>query len=55
MTLKLEVYFKKFDCTGGMSPMIGKPAKEDGVLVKVLKHVGAVPFVRTNIPQTMMT
>lgn len=55
VSIKENYFLKKFDCTGGMSPMIGKPAKEDGVLVKVLKHVGAVPFVRTNIPQTMMT
>lgn len=42
------------DCTGGCSRDIDKPYPDDCVMVKVLQHQGAVPFVRTNIPQTMM-
>ena len=31
-----------------------KPAKEDAVITKVLRYHGAVPYVKTNIPQTML-
>ena len=38
-----------------MSVLLDHPAREDGVLIQVLRKQGAVPFVRTNIPQLMMT
>ncbi|XP_074491658.1 vitamin D3 hydroxylase-associated protein-like isoform X3 [Sebastes fasciatus] len=31
-----------------------KPAQEDSVLVKVLKRQGAIPFVKTNVPQALL-
>lgn len=31
-----------------------KPATKDWVIVKVLKAQGAIPFVQTNIPQTLL-
>lgn len=33
---------------------IGKYASRDAVLVEILYEAGAVPFVRTNVPQTLM-
>lgn len=33
---------------------IGNLAKTDATLVKILYEAGAVPFVRTNVPQTLM-
>jgi len=41
------------DSTIGVPSLIGKPATEDCVLVKILKHNGAIPFVKTNLPQLM--
>ena len=41
------------DSTIGVSMFLGQPATDDCVLVKVLKHCGAVPFVKTNLPQLM--
>lgn len=38
----------------GYASGIGKYAEEDCVLVQVLYSLGAVPFVRTNVPQTLM-
>lgn len=38
----------------GYVSWIGKYANEDAVLVQVLYDAGAVPFVRTNVPQTLM-
>ena len=49
------LYFQGYDSTGGMSVLLDHPAREDGVLIQVLCKQGAVPFVRTNIPQLMMT
>lgn len=55
VSIKENYFLKGYDSTGGMSTLVNKPAKEDGVLVKVIKQLGAIPFVRTNIPQSMMT
>lgn len=38
----------------GYAAWIGKPAENDSVLVEILYELGAVPFVRTNVPQTLM-
>ncbi|XP_056007091.1 vitamin D3 hydroxylase-associated protein-like isoform X2 [Ostrea edulis] len=55
VSIKENYYIKGYDCTAGMQKCIGEPVSEDAVIVKVLKKQGAVPFVRTNVPQTMMT
>ncbi|XP_050402848.1 vitamin D3 hydroxylase-associated protein [Patella vulgata] len=46
---------KGYFVTAGMSYFLDKVVDDDAVLVKVIKAAGAIPFVRTNIPQTMMT
>ena len=33
---------------------IGKPAEFDDILVKVLRSQGAVLYVKTNVPQSLM-
>lgn len=45
---------KGFDCSMGTAARCFKPYPEDGLLVKALKGAGAVPFVRSNIPQLLM-
>jgi fatty acid amide hydrolase len=45
---------KGYDCTMGTAVRCFAPYPEDGLLVKALKHAGAVPFVRSNIPQLLM-
>ncbi|XP_043941847.1 fatty-acid amide hydrolase 1 isoform X2 [Protopterus annectens] len=54
VSLKDSVCYKGHVSTCGMSFFLGKAAKEDSVIVQVLKKQGAIPFVATNIPQTMM-
>nr|XP_019604904.1 PREDICTED: fatty-acid amide hydrolase 1-like [Rhinolophus sinicus] len=49
-----------FDCKGhdstcGLAQFLEKPAAKDGVIVKVLKAQGAIPFVKTNIPQSLFS
>lgn len=38
----------------GYVAWIGDYSQEDSVLVQILYDLGAVPFVRTNVPQTLM-
>ena len=44
-----------YPCTGGMAFYLDDPVTEENILLQVLKKQGAVPFVRTNVPQTLMT
>ncbi|XP_052095451.1 vitamin D3 hydroxylase-associated protein-like isoform X2 [Mytilus californianus] len=44
-----------YPCTGGMMFYFDDPVTEENILVQVLKKQGAIPFVRTNVPQTLMT
>ncbi|XP_074076435.1 vitamin D3 hydroxylase-associated protein-like [Macrotis lagotis] len=55
VSIKDPYDYKGHDSTCGMAYFLGKPAKEDSVIVQVLKNQGAVPFVKTNIPQTMLS
>uniref|UniRef100_T1J1L1 fatty acid amide hydrolase n=1 Tax=Strigamia maritima TaxID=126957 RepID=T1J1L1_STRMM len=48
-----------YDCTAGLVNYLDKPVDYDANVVKVhknilLKDAGAVPFLKTNVPQTLM-
>ncbi|PCH34896.1 amidase [Wolfiporia cocos MD-104 SS10] len=43
-----------YDSTIGYSSYANKPREEDAHLVKIIHAAGGVPFVKTNVPQTMM-
>ena len=47
------LHFQGYVSICGMSKNIGVHFPEDAVLVKVLKMQGAVPFMKTNVPQAM--
>lgn len=40
--------------TCGLAHYLGKVEEDDSVIVKVLKKQGAIPFVKTNVPQSMI-
>lgn len=40
--------------TCGLVQYLDKVEADDSVIVKVLKKQGAIPFVKTNIPQSMI-
>ena len=40
--------------TQGYASWIGQYAERNASLVDILYEAGAVPFVRTNVPQTLM-
>ncbi|KAF2124553.1 amidase signature enzyme [Dothidotthia symphoricarpi CBS 119687] len=55
VSLKDSIQVKGFDSSVGYSRNTGKPAAEDGAMVKLLKDAGAVPFVKTNLPTTLLS
>ncbi|PIL31996.1 hypothetical protein GSI_06700 [Ganoderma sinense ZZ0214-1] len=54
VSLKDQIPIKNLETTMGYAAWVGKYAEDDAVIVKLLLHAGAVPFVRTNLPQTIM-
>ncbi|XP_007944911.1 fatty-acid amide hydrolase 1 [Orycteropus afer afer] len=55
VSLKECFSYKGQDSTLGLSLNQGVPAEYDSVVVQVLKLQGAVPFVHTNVPQSMFS
>ncbi|KAJ1322978.1 fatty acid amide hydrolase [Microdochium nivale] len=54
VSLKDLLDVRGVDTTEGWVGMIGKPAAEDCGLVRVLRRLGAVMYVKTNISQSIM-
>lgn len=60
--LSLSSSFKMFalfttkgqDCTCGVIVNLEQPAQKNSVIVEVLKKQGAIPFVKTNLPQALL-
>lgn len=42
------------DSSCGLLSNLDQPAAEDSVVVKVLKRQGAIPYVKTNVPQGLL-
>lgn len=45
---------KNYDTSCGVVSRLDQSALDDSVLVKVLKAQGAIPFVKTNLPQALL-
>ncbi|KAJ3548818.1 hypothetical protein NM688_g5248 [Phlebia brevispora] len=54
ISLKDQLPLKGLETTMGYVSWIGKFAERNAVVVDILYDLGAVPFVRTNVPQTLM-
>ncbi|NXY76193.1 VDHAP protein, partial [Glareola pratincola] len=54
VSIKDHINCKGHVSSGGMVKFLGNVMEEDSVIVQVLKSQGAIPFVKTNIPQTMI-
>ncbi len=50
-----HIHLEGLDSTVGIPSNIGKIQADDAGLVKVLKALGANPFCRTNLSQTLMS
>ncbi|KAJ0032387.1 hypothetical protein NQD34_002468 [Periophthalmus magnuspinnatus] len=54
VSLKENIFLKNSASSCGVVRFVHQPADDDCVLVKVLKKQGAIPFVRTNVPQSLL-
>ncbi|KAJ7492390.1 general amidase [Mycena latifolia] len=54
ISLKDQISIKGIESTMGYVSWIGQYAEKNAVLVDVLESLGCIPFVKTNIPQTLM-
>ncbi|BFY99544.1 hypothetical protein BsWGS_02583 [Bradybaena similaris] len=52
ISLAEVIHLQSLDATAGLSSYLQLEAKEDAVVVQMLKAQGAIPVMRTNIPQT---
>lgn len=55
VSLKDSIQVKGYDSSVGYSRNVNKPHTEDGAMVRLLKDAGAVPFVKTNLPTTLLS
>ncbi|NXJ73672.1 FAAH1 hydrolase, partial [Trogon melanurus] len=55
ISLKDSIDCQGHDSTLGFVKNISKPAAEDSVVVQVLRRQGAIPFVKTNVPQSLIS
>uniref|UniRef100_A0A1A7WT04 Fatty-acid amide hydrolase 1 n=3 Tax=Iconisemion striatum TaxID=60296 RepID=A0A1A7WT04_9TELE len=55
ISIKDNIAYKDHDCTCGVVVNLEQPAQGDSVIVKVLKKQGAIPFVKTNLPQALLS
>uniref|UniRef100_A0A672I464 Fatty-acid amide hydrolase 1 n=1 Tax=Salarias fasciatus TaxID=181472 RepID=A0A672I464_SALFA len=55
VSIKDNVGHKNYDNTCGLVMNLEKPEAKDSVLVEVLKKQGAIPFVKTNVPQALLS
>lgn len=54
-SIKDNVAIIGYDSTAGLTRNLFKPKQEDAAIVSALKSLGAVPFCKTNIPQSMLS
>ena len=55
ISLKDNISVGGFDSSTGYSSFVGNKSPEDGTMVKLLKDAGAVPFMKTNLPITLLS
>lgn len=54
VSIKENFSYKNYDCSCGVIVGLDQPAQKDSVIVEVLKRQGAIPFVKTNLPQALL-
>jgi len=53
ISIKDSFIQKGLDSTCGQASLVFKPNTKDGELIALLKARGAIPFIRSNVPQTL--
>lgn len=55
VSLKDTIDVAGHDSSVGMTSNVGRPKPADGPMVRLLKDLGAVPYVKTNVPITLLS
>lgn len=55
ISVKDSMIVQGFDTSNGCSALVGQPRPQDGLIATLLKEAGAIPFVKTNIPLTLLS
>lgn len=55
VSVKDTVNVKGYDSCIGYSAWTKKPAVQDSGLIRCLKDAGAIPFVKTNVPTSLLS
>ncbi len=55
VSLKDTIIVGGYDATVGYSSFVGNATKDDGPMVRLLKDAGAVPYVKTALPITLLS
>jgi len=55
ISLKDSIVVGSFDTSVGYSSNVGNKGPKDGTLVRILKDAGAIPYVKTNLPVTLLS
>lgn len=55
ISLKDSIVVGGFDTSVGYSSNVGNKGTKDGTMVRLLKDAGAVPYVKTNLPVTLLS
>ncbi|XP_077463933.1 fatty-acid amide hydrolase 1 [Stigmatopora argus] len=55
VSIKENIAYKNYDSTCGVVINLDCPLKKDAVIVEVLRRQGAIPFVKTNVSQSMLS
>jgi Asp-tRNA(Asn)/Glu-tRNA(Gln) amidotransferase A subunit family amidase len=55
ISLKDSIVVGGFDTSVGYSVNIGNKGGKDGTMVRILKDAGAIPYVKTNLPVTLLS
>ncbi|NXC69870.1 FAAH1 hydrolase, partial [Anhinga anhinga] len=55
VSIKDSINCQGHDSTLGFIKNLNKPVAEDSVVVQVLRRQGAIPFVKTNVPQSLIS
>lgn len=55
VSLKDSIIVGGYDTTVGYSSFVGNKTPTDGPMVRLLKDAGAVPYVKTNLPITLLS
>jgi Asp-tRNA(Asn)/Glu-tRNA(Gln) amidotransferase A subunit family amidase len=55
VSLKDTICVAGYDASAGYSAWTGEPEVRDAAIVRILRDAGAVPFVKTNVPITLLS